>query len=720
MAAQKKTTKLRILELDPSLGAFEGDLNARMERYKNKKKELLGKGKKLSDFANGHHHFGFHKTKTGWVYREWAPAAKALHLIGDFNDWNRESHPLTSKGDGTWEIEIKGVRTLKHLSRVKVAVTAQNGEVQDRIPLYATYVKQDKETNGFNALIWNPRTTFEWTDSKFRPQSNVPPMIYESHVGMATEQERVGTYLEFMTDMLPRIKADGYNTVQLMAIMEHPYYASFGYQVSNFFAASSWYGTPDELKALINEAHRLGISVLLDIVHSHAVKNTAEGINCFDGTEWQFFHGGAKGDHPAWGSKCFDYSRNGVLHFLLSNVKFWMEEYHFDGFRFDGVTSMLYHDHGLGTSFTGHEQYFSMNTDVDAVTYLMLASDLIHEYKKHAIAIAEDMSAMPGMCLPIKDGGMGFDYRLSMGLPDFFIKTIKEKEDGKWEISKLYWELIARRSGEKVVAYAESHDQALVGDKTIMFRLADKEMYWGMNRADENMIVERAVALHKMIRLVTIGAGGEGYLNFMGNEFGHPEWIDFPREGNGWSFKNARRLWSLADNGFLRYQQLGDFDKAMISVIKENEVLKGPWTNCRRQHEQDQILIYERANCLFVFNFHPTNSQTGLFVPVDGQYGDYKVILSTDDKQFGGYDRIDKTTVYHTWAHDPNLGDGFAMYLPARTAVVLKKIDPAAEEKAAEEAPKKVSAKKAAAKKPAAKKTPAKKAAAKKAEKTEA
>ena len=675
MAAKKDTTpkKLRILELDPSLNAFEGDINARMERYQNKKKELLGKGKKLSDFANGHHHFGFHKVKGGWVYREWAPAARALHLIGDFNNWDRTSHPLESKGDGTWEIEIKGVRTLKHLSRVKVAVTALDGSVQDRIPLYATYVKQDKETNGFNALIWNPRKTFEWTDSKFKPANNVPPLIYESHVGMATEAERVGTYLEFMTDMLPRIKADGYNTVQLMAIMEHPYYASFGYQVSNFFAASSWYGTPDELKALINEAHRLGLSVLLDIVHSHAVKNTAEGINMFDGTVWQFFHGGAKGDHPAWGSKCFDYSRNGVLHFLLSNVKFWMEEYHFDGFRFDGVTSMLYHDHGLGTSFTGHDQYFSMNTDVDAVTYLMLASDLIHEYKKNAVAIAEDMSAMPGMCLPIADGGMGFDYRLSMGLPDFFIKTIKEKEDGKWEISKMYWELIARRNGEKVVGYAESHDQALVGDKTIMFRLADKEMYWGMNRGDENMIVERAVALHKMIRLVTIGAGGEGYLNFMGNEFGHPEWIDFPREGNGWSFKNARRLWSLADNGFLRYELLGNFDKAMISLVKEGGVLKSPWTNCLRQHEQDQILVYERAGYIFAFNFHPTNSQTGLFINAP-EHGDYKVVLSTDDKQFGGYERIDKETVYHTWAHDSMLGDGFAIYLPARTAVVLKKV----------------------------------------------
>ena len=669
---KKRDTRLKILLDDPSLAPYEGDLNARVQRYKARKKQLLAPGQTLSEFASGHLYYGFHKEKGGWVYREWAPGATAMHLVGDFNNWNRESHPMTSLGNGDWEIHIPGVRTLRHLSRVKVCVTSPRG-TEDRIPLYATYVTQDKTTNSFSATIWNPRKTFEWTDEKFRPKKNVPPLIYEAHVGMATEEERVGTYLEFMRDMLPRIKRDGYNTVQLMAIMEHPYYASFGYQVSNFFAASSWYGTPDDLKALINEAHRLGLSVLLDIVHSHAVKNTAEGINCFDGTEYQFFHSGAKGDHPAWGSKCFDYSRTGVLHFLLSNVRFWLEEYHFDGFRFDGVTSMLYHDHGLGTAFVSPAQYFSMNTDVDAVTYLMLASDLAREVKKDCVLIAEDMSAMPGMCRPIKDGGIGFDYRLSMGLPDFFIKTIKEKQDGHWEISKLYWELIARRPGEKVIAYAESHDQALVGDKTIMFRLADKEMYWGMDRADPNVLVERAVALHKMIRLVTIAAGGDGYLNFMGNEFGHPEWIDFPREGNGWSFAHARRLWSLADNGFLRYELLGNFDKAMLRLVRQYGVLQGGMARCLRQHEADQVLVFEKAGCVFVFNFHPTNSQPGLFVPAP-QLGDYQVVLSSDDKEFGGYERVDKSVVYHTWSKDPQLGDGFPVYVPARTALVLRKV----------------------------------------------
>ena len=673
MAAQgkKRDQRPEILRLNEHLAPFEGDIQYRIRHFEERKRALLAPGQTLSEFASGALYYGFHKTRHGWVYREWAPGAKQMHLVGDFNGWNRKSHPMKRLPGGNWEIEIPGIRTLPHLSRVKVAVTGADGTTEDRIPLYATYVRQDKETKGFSAVIWNPHSVFQWTDEKFRPRKNVPPVIYEAHVGMATEQERVGTYLEFMRDMLPRIKRDGYNTVQLMAVMEHPYYASFGYQVSNFFAASSWYGAPDDLKALINEAHRLGLSVLLDCIHSHAVRNTSEGIDRFDGRNDQFFKEGPAGDHPAWGSKVFDYGKNGVVHFLLSNLRFWMEEYHFDGFRFDGVTSMLYLDHGLGTAFTEDSQYFSMNTDVEAVAYLQLATSLVHEFRPGAICIAEEMSAMPGMCLPVSGGGFGFDYRLSMGLPDYYIKTIKEKQDGHWDIGRLYWELIARRPGEKVIAYSESHDQALVGDKTIMFRLADKEMYEGMNRGYPNLVVERAVALHKMIRLATIGAGGEGYLNFMGNEFGHPEWIDFPREGNGWSFAHARRLWSLAEHGYLRYEFLGNFDKAMIGLIRRYRVLDAGMPRCLRQHEDDQILAFEKAGCIFVFNFHPTNSQQSLFIPAP-KHGDYRVILSTDAKEFGGYGNIDTGTVYHTWAHDDAMGDGFTLYLPARSAAVLR------------------------------------------------
>ena len=659
----------KILEIDSLLGRYyERDINLRMENYHRMKNELLTEGQNLSDFANGANYFGIHKTETGWVYREWAPAAEAMFFMGDFNGWNKEANPMNYIGNGVFELYLDGENALWNGCKVK-AVVRHDGQMLERIPLYAKRVVQDPNTLVWCAEVYDS-SDFVWTDAGFK--ADPTPYIYECHIGMAQEKEGIGTYKEFKEFNLPRIKALGYNTIQIMAIMEHVYYGSFGYQVSNFFAASSKYGTPDELKDLINTAHEMGIQVLLDVVHSHAVRNTAEGLNEFDGTVYQFFHAGGKGDHSAWGTKLFDYNKKEVLHFLLSNLKFWMTEYHFDGFRFDGVTSMLYHDHGLGTAFDHYDKYFSLNTDTESVTYLQLANDLIRQVNPAAITIAEDMSGMPGMCIPIEDGGIGFDYRLAMGIPDMWIRMIKERKDEDWDMWGIYHELTGRRPQEKVIGYAESHDQALVGDKTIMFRLCDSEMYYKMDKASSSMIIDRGIALHKMIRLVTASLGGEGYLNFMGNEFGHPEWIDFTREGNGWSYFYCRRQWSLADNPDLKYMWLNDFDKAMLSLLQKNKVLSKGETHNLWTHQGDKVLIYERNNLLFIFGFHPNKSFSGYFVPVTKE-GEYKVILSTDAGEFGGYNRVDTKMEYRTETL-PDGRIGFLFYIPSRTAVVMKRI----------------------------------------------
>lgn len=661
----------KILEYDSLLkNYYEKDIELRVNDYKRKKKELLGRGETLSDFANGAEYFGFHRTSDGWVYREWAPAADEMYLIGDFNDWNKTSHPMEKKENGVFEIQLDGKDALYNGCKVK-AIVVNGDRVMERIPLYAKYVTQDPVTYMWCAEIYEEEKPFEWTDSEFKGEKI--PLIYECHIGMAQEKYGIGTYTEFKDNILPRIKDLGYNTIQIMAIMEHPYYGSFGYQVSNFFAASSRYGKPAELKDLINTAHEMGIRVLLDVVHSHAVKNTNEGINEFDGTDYQFFHAGAKGNHSAWDTKLFNYGKNEVIHFLLSNLKFWMTEYHFDGFRFDGVTSMIYLDHGLGSAFDHYDKYFSMNTDIEALTYLTLANELIHQINKEALTIAEDMSGMPGMCIPIRSGGIGFDYRLAMGVPDMWIKFLKEYRDEDWDIWRMWYELTGRRPKEKVIGYAESHDQALVGDKTIMFRLCDKEMYWCMNKDSQNIIIDRGIALHKMIRLVTHSLAGEGYLNFMGNEFGHPEWIDFPREGNGWSYHYCRRQWSLVDNHDLKYEWLNNFDKAMIQMSKSENLLS-PKNEAHNLwvHQGDKILMYEKGKEVFVMNFHPNRSFSGYFVPVS-QPGEYKVILTTDDPNFGGCDRVSQTTTYQT-VQLPDGRYGFQVYIPSRTAIVFKKM----------------------------------------------
>ena len=658
-----------IIERDKALLPFIGDIEQRVNNYRRVRNQLT-RGGALSDFANAHEYYGFHHTNDGWVYREWAPAADALYLTGEFNGWSAEASPLRPIGNGNWEIFLPH-EALRDGSRVKTVVRNGN-RLSYHIPLYARRVIQEEGSRDWVCEVWDPLTPFPWTDEGFRPDKT--PFIYESHVGMATEELRVGTYREFADNVLPRVKALGYNTVQLMAVMEHPYYGSFGYQVSSFFAASSRFGYPEELKYLVDRAHALGIAVLLDLVHSHAVKNTVEGINAFDGTEYQFFHKGPQGDHPAWGTKCFDYGKPEVLHFLLSNLKFWLTEYHFDGFRFDGVTSMLYHDHALGSAFTNMKMYFSMNTDTEAVTYLQLANDLIREVRPDAITIAEDMSGMPGMCESVADGGIGFDYRLAMGLPDMWIRLIKEQRDEDWSLDYIWHELTSRRAG--TIAYVESHDQALVGDKTVIFRLADASMYTDMDKVCHNPTIDRAVALHKLLRLLTASAGGDGYLNFMGNEFGHPEWIDFPREGNGWSHKYCRRQWSLAENGYLKYGQLEAFDKAMVAALRQYGVLTEQYPVLL--HQRDHILAYERGGLVFAFNFDPQRTCENEIVPVT--HGcDHEVLFTSDDPEFGGFGNIGHG-VYSAFVPGQN-GPALRLGLPPRTAMVLKPIDTEAEKR---------------------------------------
>jgi len=659
---------MKILEWNPQLKPFAGDIRLRMQLYRDTKQRILGEAQTLEQFANAHHYYGIHRVPGGWVYREWAPGAHQLYLTGDFNGWNQTAHPMKSLGNGDWELQLPGENALWEGCKVKTVVDA-NLTRTEHIPLYARRVVQDPHTVTFTAEVVDPGKPYPWTDENFRGADSL--YIYEAHVGMAQEEGKVGSYREFAEHVLPRVKKAGYNTLQLMAIMEHPYYGSFGYQVSNFYAASSWFGKPEDLKYLINTAHAMGIRVLLDLVHSHAVGNTAEGIYLFDGTPWQFFHDGSKGNHPAWGTKCFDYGKTGVLHFLLSNLKFWLTEYHFDGFRFDGITSMLYHDHGLGTDFDADSKYFSPNTHTEAIAYLQLANELIRQVKPDAITIAEDMSGMPGMCLPIADGGIGFDYRLGMGLPDMWIRAAKQRDEA-WDIGKMWGEMCLRRPGEDTVAYVESHDQALVGDKTMIFRLADAAMYTDMDKATHNPVIDRAIALHKMIRLFTLTAGGEAYLNFMGNEFGHPEWIDFPREGNGWSFHYCRRQWSLKENGFLKYQWLGDFDEDMIKLAASADLFRQRMGDLRLLKQPEQTLVYQRQGLLFAFNFHSSNSLTNVLVSVP-ENADYTVVLTTDDGKYGGWDRV----LHQTCPVKKFDGKYYVeLYLPARTAVVLKAGEP--------------------------------------------
>lgn len=676
MADVKDDIKKRVRILtgqDPYLLPFQSIIARRLKNVKAREAALSENMGGLTQFASGHLYFGLRREHGSWVFREWAPNATELFLIGDFSSWRADAAFSLSRIDshGVWELRLPE-GSLKHGDLYRLIVRWNGGE-GDRIPSYAGRVVQDPHTLIFNAQVWEPPSPYQWRYGKHikRPETL---LIYETHVGMAQDDLKMGTYTEFTEKILPRIAAAGYTAIQLMAIKEHPYYASFGYHVSSFFAPSSRFGTPDDLKQLVDTAHGMGLFVIMDMVHSHAVNNEVEGLSRFDGTHYQYFHEGPKGKHIAWDSRCFDYGKPAVLHFLLSNCRFWLEEYRFDGFRFDGITSMLYTHHGLERAFTSYHDYFDGTVDEEALTYFALANTLIHDVNPEAIAIAEDISGMPGLARPLSEGGFGFDYRLAMGVPDYWIKLLKEHPDEAWPLGTLWHELTNRRWDEKTISYAESHDQALVGDQTLIFRMMGKDIYSHMRIDDTTLTVDRAIALHKMIRLITLATAGAGYMNFMGNEFGHPEWIDFPREGNNWSYAFARRQWNLLSHPDLKYRLLGAFDREMVRLSKAHRLFAQPFPSLLYEHTGDKVVAFSRRGLVFVFNFHPVNSYTDYRINVPS--GAYVMIMESDDKAFGGHGRLIPNQIHVTLSHgtaqEKDSAQALSLYLPSRTALVLQ------------------------------------------------
>ena len=668
--------RLPLVARDEWLRPAEKELELRHRLYEERLAEILRTAGSLTDYANGYRYYGWQRDEDldGWWFREWLPGAQDVYLFGDFNGWQRTRLRLDRDRHGVWSAffpDAMFADRLVHGSLYKIHVHGANGW-HDRIPAYAARVVQDERTKDFAAQFLRPQR-FDWgeAEASFDPARNGAPLIYEAHAGMAQEREGVGTFAEFSGRILPAIREAGYNTVQLMAVAEHPYYGSFGYHVSSFFAPTSRCGTPEELKALVRRAHELGLAVVMDLVHAHYVKNLNEGIAALDGTDSLYSKPGPEGYQPYWDSMVFDYGKREVEHFLLSNIKYWIEEFHFDGYRFDGVTSMIYKHRGH-IAFDCRDRFFDEGVDRDAIVYLTLANRLVHELKPAAVTIAEEVSGMPSICAPIDDGGIGFDYRLGMAIPDYWIRLLKEVPDEEWDLGEMWRIMTDRLPGVKTVAYAESHDQALVGDKTLAFRLMDKEMYDRMDRASQSLVIDRGMALHKMIRLMTIASGGDAYLNFMGNEFGHPEWIDFPREGNGWSYAHARRQWSLAHDGLLRYGLLGAFDRAMIALVREYDVLRSGYPWLLLTDERNKTQVFEHAGLLFVFNWHPAASIPDYELPVR-EAGCYVPVLTTDDPRFGGAGRIDLRGEHFS---RPAGGGGeprIRIYNTSRTATVFRR-----------------------------------------------
>ncbi|WIA28178.1 hypothetical protein OEZ86_010746 [Tetradesmus obliquus] len=711
-AVQGESKELALYSVDPQLADHREHLDYRWNHYKWVKGNIEQAVGSLDDFAKGFESLGFVRKDGKTIYREWAPGAKAAALIGDFNNW--ECAWMQKDEWGVWSVELPdgpdGSPAIPHNSRVKIRMQAHGDWWCDRVPAWIKYATVPEGEMGakYNGVYWDPPRGEKHLWRNRRPKRPSSLKIYEAHVGMSGEDEAVSTYAQFRDEVLPRIKKQGYTAIQLMAIQEHAYYASFGYHVTNPFAISSRSGTPEDLKSLIDAAHGMGLVVLLDVVHSHISSNADDGLAGFDmgqGQEANYFRSGEAGYHKQWDSRILNYGHWEVQRYLLSNLRYWLDEFQFDGFRFggvysmmyhdhgigidparayqannmfDGVTSMLYHHHGIDTAFSGHyHEYFGPQADVEACVYLMMANEVIHKLHPDAITIAEDVSGMPTLCRPVSEGGLGFDYRLNMAIPDTWIRLLKHVRDEDWEMMDLVNALCNRRYTEKTVAYAESHDQAMVGDKTIAMWLFDAEMYTNMSTLNESTpVTERGMALHKMIRMVTMALGGEAWLNFMGNEFGHPEWLDFPREGNEWSHKHCRRQWSLVDTDHMRYHQLNEWDRAMMELDEKTGFLSSSTQWVTAIDQERQVLVAERGPLVFVWNWHPSEDYEGLKVAAP-EPGKYKVVMDSDAWNVGGQGRVHWDGEHFTQpAEDGKFNERdqyFQVFAPSRTVVAYMK-----------------------------------------------
>jgi len=625
---------------DAELMEYEGFFSRRVDLFTREIQRLRSEWGSLAAYAGLHRELGMHKVERDgrlyWRCREWAPAAHSVYLATDRVNFERSYPYRFARTDDPmlWELFVPA-EELPHGTYYELHMaSSRTGRHVTRVPAFAVWVEQNRDNeNQWCARVWDPPEAFAFR--RPRPQRPSFPRIYEAHVGIAQsalgkKPKQFGTYRHFAEKVLPRIKKGGYTTVQLMGIPEHPLYKSFGYQVSGYFAPSSRFGTPDDFKYLVDEAHRLELGVILDITHSHACPNTEQGLARYDTSRYFF-----RDLKTQWDTVSFDYSQERTRRFLLSNCRYWLEEFNIDGFRFDAVGNMIYLDHGLDDDFSHVGRCFygkdgQNRLDENGVLYLSLANTLVHELAPHAITLAEEFSGAPGMSCSPDNAGLGFDYRFAMGLPDFWAKFIEEGRT----MGQMWHELTNRRHYDKTISYTECHDQCINGDDAFIWRMIKDDMYTHMSVFSDSWKCSRGVALHKLMRFITLGSAGQGWLNFMGNEFGHPEWID--------AEDYAHRQWHLAETTHLKYSKLDAFDRNLLRLVREypEQFQRGP--RFRYIHEEERILAFERGTLLFVFNFHELQAQKHLDLMVTP--GKYTEIFSSDELAYAGHGNLSTRT----------------------------------------------------------------------------
>ncbi|KAK7287576.1 hypothetical protein RIF29_00857 [Crotalaria pallida] len=573
----------------------------------------------------------------------------------------------TRKGRKAWL--KKYIPAIPHGSKYRVYFNTPNGPLE-RVPAWATYVQPAVDGTQAYAIHWEPppEHVYKWKNTS--PKVPKSLRIYEAHVGISGSEPKISSFNEFTDKVLPHIMETGYNAIQLIGVVEHKDYFTVGYRVTNFYAVSSRYGTPDDFKRLVDEAHGLGLLVFLEIVHSYAAADENVGLSMFDGSNDCYFHSGKRGQHKFWGTRMFKYGDPDVLHFLLSNLNWWIVEYQVDGFQFHSLSSMIYTHNGFA-SFTGDlEEYCNQYVDKDALLYLILANEILHALYPNIITIAEDATFYPGLCEPTSQGGLGFDYYVNLSVSEMWSTFLESVPDNEWSMTKIVNTLVSDRAyADKMLMYAENHNQSISGRRSfaeILFGEIDEHSH----HYKESLV--RGSSLHKMIRLITLTIGGRAYLNFMGNEFGHPKRVEFPTSSNNFSYSLANRQWDLlAKEGLNR--DLFSFDKDMMKLDENARVLSRRFPYLHHVNDSSMVISYIRGPLLFIFNFHPTDSYDNYSIGVE-EAGEYQVILNTDEIKYGGQGCLKEDQYFQKTVSKrvDGLRNSLEVPLPSRTAQVYK------------------------------------------------
>ena len=389
---------------------------------------LFGQGTHYKIFEKLGAHPKTYKGKAGMYFAVWAPHAKAVGVVGDFNGWDPDAAPMSPLADsGIYEAFIPGVG-LGEL--YKFAITTQEGMILFKADPYAVHAEfrpgTASITEDINGFKWDDAAWME-TRKKADPVKS-PMAIYEVHLGSWRKKDRPQkegyyTYMEAAHELADYVKKMGYTHVELMGIAEHPYDGSWGYQVTGYYAPTSRYGTPKEFMYFVNYLHKKGIGIILDWVPAHFPKD-AHGLADFDGQPLYEYADPRKGEHPDWGTKVFDYSKNEVKNFLIANALYWVENFHVDGLRVDAVASMLYLDYGRSDGNWVPNKY-GENKNLEAIEFFRHLNSVLTGHLTGAMMIAEESTAWPGVTKPPEEGGLGFTFKWNMGWMHDFLEYMK-------------------------------------------------------------------------------------------------------------------------------------------------------------------------------------------------------------------------------------------------------------------------------------------------------